>query len=216
MVALSPVLLFLCAACVPVHGSFSTPVHGVQASGHYYSYQRQETAPCRALSDETRETIEDSNGDLSVSGREVPNFGTWNPFRLAVLKLGMTELRYTSPLNYEKRDGLYKCANCGANLFDSSGKYDSGSGWPSFWRTSDGSVSLFREWDGRIECRCQNCSGHLGHVFPDGPRRSDLATAVLEGIPETDLKVGNAENISSRLPRYCMNGASLRFEPTED
>mmetsp|Transcript_13153 Transcript_13153/g.27177 ORF Transcript_13153/g.27177 Transcript_13153/m.27177 type:complete len:229 (-) Transcript_13153:463-1149(-) len=146
---------------------------------------------------------------------KVSQFGTWNPLRLAVLKLGFTELRFTSPLNYEKRSGSYNCANCGTVLFDSVGKYNSGTGWPSFWRTAEGNVSLVREWDGRMECTCENCGGHLGHVFPDGPRRSEVSALDLEPIPESDVKVGSAENSSSRLPRYCMNGASLRFEPRE-
>ncbi len=89
--------------------------------------------------------------------------GTVNPLRLAVLKLGLTELKYTSPLNYEKRAGSYECANCGTKLFDSSGKYDSGSGWPSFWKTSEADrVAYKREWDGRVEVSCKNCGGHLG------------------------------------------------------
>lgn len=93
-----------------------------------------------------------------------PTFGTINPLRLAVLKLGLTELRYTSPLNYEKRNGLYNCANCGSTLFDSKGKYDSGSGWPSYWKTfSERRVQYKREWDGRIEVSCQRCKSHLGH-----------------------------------------------------
>ena len=145
--------------------------------------------------------------------------GTYNPLRLAVLKLGLTELRWTSPLNYEKRDGKYKCAYCGELLFTADGKYNSGSGWPSFFRTAEGKVSLYREWDGRIECRCSKCEGHLGHVFPDGPRRMDVVdndgTGILDGIPASDLQVdlGDPNKDSSRLPRYCMNGAALKFEP---
>ena len=113
--------------------------------------------------------------------------GTINPLRLAVLKLGFTEPRFTSPLNYETRAGIYKCANCKSTLFDSTGKYDSKSGWPSFWKTAttdidddndgrgvENRITLTREWDGRIECSCSTCGGHLGHVFPDGPDKSDV------------------------------------------
>ena len=157
---------------------------------------------------------DDVDVDEGQAKEKVP-IGTYNPFRLAVLKLGFTELRWTSPLNYEKRDGQYKCANCGTLLFTAEGKYNSGSGWPSFFRTAEGKVSMYREWDGRIECRCGKCEGHLGHVFPDGPRRMDVVdnAGILDGIPASDLQVGDPNKASSRLPRYCMNGAALKFEP---
>jgi len=146
--------------------------------------------------------------------------GTINPLRLAVLKLGLTELRYTSPLNYEKRPGSYTCAGCGCDLFTSAGKYDSGSGWPSFWKTSNdvreesGGVLMKREFDGRVECSCSTCGGHLGHVFPDGPKRKEVPEGELLSVPETDLQTSSPDNQYSRLPRYCINGASLKF--TED
>ena len=157
---------------------------------------------------------DDGEGQAAEAKEKVP-IGTYNPLRLAVLKLGLTELRWTSPLNYEKRDGKYKCANCGTLLFTADGKYNSGSGWPSFFRTAEGKVSMYREWDGRIECRCGKCEGHLGHVFPDGPRRMDVVDndGILDGIPASDLQVGDPNKASSRLPRYCMNGAALKFEP---
>ena len=147
------------------------------------------------------------------TSKEAEKLGTYNPLRLAVLKLGFTELRWTSPLNYEKREGVYNCANCGARLFDSRGKYDSGTGWPSFFRTAEGNVAMFREWDGRVECRCAKCGGHLGHVFPDGPSRKDVESSVLGSVPESDLQVGDPNNANSRMPRYCMNGAALKFDP---
>mmetsp|Transcript_1238 Transcript_1238/g.3469 ORF Transcript_1238/g.3469 Transcript_1238/m.3469 type:complete len:181 (-) Transcript_1238:55-597(-) len=130
--------------------------------------------------------------------------GTVNPLRLAVLKMGATELAFTSPLNWEKRDGDFICAGCGAKLFDSTAKYDSGSGWPSFWRTAGNSaIEHRREWDGRVEVRCASCQGHLGHVFQDGP-----AATPSTDVPDSDIKYKNG-----RLPRYCINGASLFFEP---
>merc|ERR1711971_56839 len=98
-----------------------------------------------------------------------------------------------SPLNYEKRSGSYKCANCEAVLFTSRGKYDSESGWPSFYRTAGGGndnddsfVALKEEWDGRTEISCRTCGGHLGHVFMDGPRRADLAEKDVGDVPSTD------------------------------
>ncbi len=138
--------------------------------------------------------------------------GTWNPLRNAVLKLKFTELKYTSPLNYEKRPGTYTCASCNAELFSSVGKYDSGSGWPSFWKTAgENRIRYKKEWDGRVEVQCANCRGHLGHVFPDGPMRMDLPEGELATIPGDDLKTSTESNQYTRLPRYCVNGASLRF-----
>jgi len=152
------------------------------------------------------EPTDDNAGKIEVK--------TWNPLRLAVLKLGMTEPAWSSPWNYQKKDGTFTCAYCGHELFDSNGKYDSGSGWPSFWRTtSDGSVQLKREWDGRVECVCSRCNGHLGHVFMDGPSRSSLPEELVGSIPESDLK---SPTNPTRLPRYCINGASLRFDDKKD
>jgi peptide-methionine (R)-S-oxide reductase len=104
-----------------------------------------------------------------------------------------TEPAGSSPLNKERRLGTFKCVCCGAPLFGSSAKFDSGTGWPSFDAPVDeGAVSehddrsLFFQ---RTEVRCARCDAHLGHVFPDGP-------------PTTGL-------------RYCMNGVALTFEPEE-
>eukprot|EP00581_Thalassiosira_minuscula_P002571 CAMPEP_0183740782 /NCGR_PEP_ID=MMETSP0737-20130205/60502_1 /TAXON_ID=385413 /ORGANISM="Thalassiosira miniscula, Strain CCMP1093" /LENGTH=228 /DNA_ID=CAMNT_0025975927 /DNA_START=69 /DNA_END=755 /DNA_ORIENTATION=+ len=156
------------------------------------------------------------------SESETDKMGTWNPFSLAVLKLGFTEPAWTSPLNYKKADGTYSCANCNTPLFPSAGKYDSGSGWPSFWKTiASDRVSLEREWDGRIECKCANCGGHLGHVFPDGPTRGSLDMEELNTVPESDPQIGykvqgkdtdGKDSKYSRMPRFCVNGAALRFE----
>lgn len=120
---------------------------------------------------------------------------SWNPFRTAVLRLKATEPRFLSGLNREKRRGVFFCAGCGAPLFSSEDKYESGSGWPAFTRpSSEGALDLKREWDGRVEVRCAKCGGHQGHVFPDGP-------SVLKG--------GTGE-------RYCVNGLALSFVPQEE
>ncbi|HTM68275.1 MAG TPA: peptide-methionine (R)-S-oxide reductase MsrB [Candidatus Binatia bacterium] len=105
-----------------------------------------------------------------------------------------TELPFSSPLDHETRPGTYVSADCGVPLFRSEQKYDSGTGWPSFWApVSDDAVALFEDRDPilgtRIEVRDKACGGHLGHVFDDGP-------------PPTGK-------------RYCMNGAALRFIPDE-
>lgn len=145
--------------------------------------------------------------------QEPPQRKTWNPLRLAVLRLGFTEPAMTSPLNYGKFDGEFSCAYCGAPLFDSSAKYDSGSGWPSFWRTiSDGALSYKREFGSRLECKCQNCDSHLGHVFLDGPQPASVDPKLLETSPESDPR----GRINTYLPRFCINGAALRFAERDE
>ena len=101
-----------------------------------------------------------------------------------------TERAGTSELNDEKRKGEFLCAGCGKPLFSSDTKYESGSGWPSFYAPMDGSVSTSEDssfFMTRTEVHCADCGGHLGHVFPDGPDPTGL--------------------------RYCMNGAAMKFEP---
>jgi len=113
-----------------------------------------------------------------------------NPDQYRVLRQHGTERAGTSPLNDEHREGTFRCAGCGEPLFDSSTKYDSGSGWPSFYKPMPGAVGT--ETDSshfvtRTEVHCAKCGGHLGHVFPDGPKPTG--------------------------ERYCMNGAALDFQP---
>lgn len=115
------------------------------------------------------------------------------PDQYRVLRQHGTERAGTSPLNTEKREGVFKCAGCGTELFDSGTKYESGSGWPSFYQPKPGAVET--EVDNshfmtRTEVHCAKCGGHLGHVFPDGPKPTGQ--------------------------RYCMNGLALKFEPGED
>ncbi len=107
----------------------------------------------------------------------------------AILRQEGTERPYSSPLNGEKRAGRFVCAGCAQPLFSSSTKFESGTGWPSFWEPLEGAVGtrVDRGWlSVRTEVHCARCGGHLGHVFPDGPRPTGL--------------------------RYCMNGVALRFE----
>jgi peptide-methionine (R)-S-oxide reductase len=107
-----------------------------------------------------------------------------------VLRGHGTERAGTSPLNAEKRAGVFRCAGCGKELFDSDTKYESGSGWPSFYQPKPGAVGTSEDQSHlmqRTEVHCADCGGHLGHVFPDGPKPTGL--------------------------RYCMNGAALKFEP---
>ena len=109
-----------------------------------------------------------------------------------VLRKHGTEPAGTSPLNREHRSGIFRCAGCGQELFQSNTKFESGTGWPSFWAPLEDAVetTIDRSYGmARTEVHCSRCKGHLGHVFEDGPRPTGL--------------------------RYCMNGVSLRFEPGE-
>jgi peptide-methionine (R)-S-oxide reductase len=113
-----------------------------------------------------------------------------DPAQFQVLRKHSTERAGTSKLNAEKRQGTFVCAGCGKPLFGSDTKFESGTGWPSFYQPLEGGVattedrSLFMT---RTEVHCADCGGHLGHVFPDGPRPTGL--------------------------RYCMNGVSMAFKP---
>ena len=113
-----------------------------------------------------------------------------SPEAFRVLRQHGTERPGTSPLNAEKRRGTFLCAACGQKLFDSASKFESGTGWPSFWQPQPDAVGTTTDrsfFMTRTEVHCANCGGHLGHVFPDGP-------------PPTGQ-------------RYCMNGVAMRFEP---
>ena len=112
------------------------------------------------------------------------------PQRYYILREGGTERAFTSPLNKEHRKGVVACAGCGQPLFSSATKFDSGTGWPSFWRPLPRAVATRADRSYgmvRTEVLCSRCGGHLGHVFDDGPKPTGL--------------------------RYCMNGLSLKFRP---
>ena len=90
-----------------------------------------------------------------------------------VLREAGTERPYTSPLNDEKRAGTFVCAGCGNQLYSSKTKYDSGTGWPSFWKALPGAVGTSTDYKigyPRTEVHCADCGGHLGHIFSDGPK----------------------------------------------
>lgn len=117
-----------------------------------------------------------------------------SPEAYRVLREHGTERAFTSPLNDEKRTGMFTCAGCGKDLFASDAKFDSGTGWPSFYQPAKADAvetSEDRSWFmRRTEVHCADCGGHLGHVFPDGPRPTGL--------------------------RYCINGVSLGFRPDKE
>jgi len=114
------------------------------------------------------------------------------PEQFQVLRQHGTERAGTSPLNKEYRQGVFLCAACGKELFKSDSKFESGTGWPSFFTPVENAVETTTDRKFgmvRVEVHCARCKGHLRHVFEDGP-------------PPTGL-------------RYCMNGVSLKFEPTD-
>jgi len=108
----------------------------------------------------------------------------------ATLRQAATERAGSSPLDHEKRRGVFHCAGCDQSLYSSATKFDSGTGWPSFFRPLPGAIAtredsaLFMK---RTEVHCRRCGGHLGHVFNDGPKPTGL--------------------------RYCMNGIAMKFVP---
>ena len=113
------------------------------------------------------------------------------PEQYRVLREHGTERAGTSPLNHEKRAGRYFCAGCGQELFDSATKYDSGSGWPSFYAPKDGAVATTVDTSHgmrRDEVQCANCGGHLGHVFA-------------------------GEGLTAKNTRHCVNSVSMKFYP---
>jgi peptide-methionine (R)-S-oxide reductase len=114
------------------------------------------------------------------------------PDQFAVLRQSATERPFTSPLLHENRHGTFACAGCDLNLFSSTTKYDSHTGWPSFWAPLENAVGTTRDSSFgmvRTAVHCSRCGGHLGHVFDDGPKPTGL--------------------------RYCMNGVALTFKPVD-
>ena len=133
----------------------------------------------------------DKSFDVSMSEDEWRRKLT--PEQYQVLRKHGTERAGTSPLDKKYDPGTYYCAGCGAPLFDSDTKFNSGSGWPSFYQPKDGAVETSTDrsyFMVRTEVHCQKCGGHLGHVFDDGPKPTGL--------------------------RYCMNGCALDFAPAVD
>lgn len=109
-----------------------------------------------------------------------------------VLRKAGTERAFSAPLYEEHRAGLYHCAGCDQALFSSEHKFESGTGWPSFWQPLEkaavGEDVDYKIGYARTEAHCNNCGGHLGHIFPDGPKPTGL--------------------------RYCINGVALQFKPS--
>lgn len=111
-----------------------------------------------------------------------------SPKQYDVLRREATERAGSSPLNKEKRKGTYACAGCGLPLYSSATKFESGTGWPSFWKPLPNAIGTRKDNKllfTRTEVHCRRCGGHIGHVFEDGPKPTGL--------------------------RYCMNGAAMKF-----
>ena len=119
--------------------------------------------------------------------------GRLTPDQYAILRKAATEIPFTSPLLKEHRAGTFACAGCSQDLFSSKTKFESGTGWPSFWQPVAAGAVITKEdrslGEVRTEVLCSRCGGHLGHVFEDGPKPTGL--------------------------RYCMNGLALTFQPAK-
>jgi peptide-methionine (R)-S-oxide reductase len=128
-------------------------------------------------------------GDFEVTHSDAEWKKLLTPNQFAVLRQAATERPFSSPLDHEKREGTFACAGCDLPLFSSKTKFDSGTGWPSFWTPLENAVGTTDDKSFgmvRTAVHCRRCGGHLGHVFRDGP-------------PPTGL-------------RYCMNGLAMTFK----
>jgi peptide-methionine (R)-S-oxide reductase len=128
-------------------------------------------------------------GDFEVTRSDAEWKKLLKPDQFAVLRQAGTERPFSSPLDHEKRAGTFSCAGCDLPVFSSKTKFDSGTGWPSFWAPLDSGVGTADDRSFgmvRTAVHCQRCGGHLGHVFKDGPRPTGL--------------------------RYCMNGVAMTFK----
>ncbi len=135
----------------------------------------------------------EARGRFEIERTDAEWRGLLTRAQFEVLRLHRTEAPGSSPLNHEKRKGVYACAGCALPLFASETKYDSRTGWPSFYRPLPNAIGTARDYAlliPRTEVHCRRCGGHLGHVFEDGP-------------PPTGL-------------RYCMNGVAMTFTPSSE
>jgi peptide-methionine (R)-S-oxide reductase len=133
--------------------------------------------------------VESEAFEITHSDDEWKKILTPNQFK--VLREAATERPYSSPLNDEHRHGIFSCAGCDLDLYSSETKFESGTGWPSFYQPLDNAIGTTRDISfamARTAVHCRRCGGHLGHVFDDGPKPTGL--------------------------RYCMNGLAMKFKAT--
>jgi len=146
---------------------------------------------------------------LSIFGRRTPAIASEGTFEVMlsedqwrerlsrqafeVLREEATERPFSSPLNDEKRDGMFHCAGCDLPVYSSETKFDSGTGWPSFWQSEAGAIGTKEDrslFSTRTEVHCRRCGGHFGHIFDDGPQPTGK--------------------------RHCLNGVALSFKPVKN
>lgn len=128
-------------------------------------------------------------GDFEIVRTDAEWRSLLTPEQFAVLREEATERPFTSPLNDEKRAGMFHCAGCDLAVYSSDKKYDSGTGWPSFWDAEADAVGTQEDntlFMTRTECHCRRCGGHFGHIFDDGPQPTGM--------------------------RHCINGLALSFK----
>ena len=167
----------------PGRREFIAGAVAVLATGGLFAGLLAKKAPARAGTADEHFEIEHSDAEWRAR---------LTPDQYAVLRAERTEPAFSSPLDREKRRGIFACAGCALPLFDASAKFDSGTGWPSFWQPLANAVGTHADLSlgmRRESVHCRRCGGHLGHVFDDGP-------------PPTGL-------------RYCMNGVALTFTATD-